>query len=423
MTIAAPVGLRRATAQAPDPAPDQDRIAELIEQLGGSDYAVRTAATVELIKCGPRALSALKEAADGDDFEVSVRARHLLTVFGALLLAGVEIELSADKASIAWNEPLELRLTMRNTLPHAANVPVDPSSADATGPATDARQVIAVLDVADFLHVVGPDGSEIPLHVDDINEDDEVARLVNGRAERAVIGHLPAGGSAVHAMSAFNRGFARYRMLRPGSYRIQMQYRPEWDDAELNAARVGAVNSNLLTIEVKSGAPDCVVDAPAPARLQLSRDGDEVVAVIQNTLDVTAWVNLNLSEDGEPPFAALVWRIGRGGEGDELTMVPRTASDTAKFDPGRLGEVQPGQSVEVARLTTGELENLAREHGWDAAGLRISGVYSNRTARPWQNRGAVTFRNPAKPADAVIGRLPLRLIAITLQSEPVEIDR
>ena len=71
-----------ATPAAADGVPPVDarpeRIAELIEQLGDSKYAVRERAQADLLRIGPPALDALTKALEHNDVEIAMRARYLL---------------------------------------------------------------------------------------------------------------------------------------------------------------------------------------------------------------------------------------------------------------------------------------------------------------------------------------------------------
>lgn len=58
-----------------------DRIADLIEKLGSSDFKVREQATEDLIKLGPVAASELKAAARSADVEIKTRAEKILASF------------------------------------------------------------------------------------------------------------------------------------------------------------------------------------------------------------------------------------------------------------------------------------------------------------------------------------------------------
>jgi hypothetical protein len=58
--------------------PQQQKIADLIKQLGSDDFATRDAASNELLKIGPEALPALKEALKSEDPSIQSYAEYLV---------------------------------------------------------------------------------------------------------------------------------------------------------------------------------------------------------------------------------------------------------------------------------------------------------------------------------------------------------
>lgn len=63
---------------ADEPAEQEAKIAKLIEQLGGAEFAVREKAQADLAKVGLEAFDALNEAQHHDDVEIALRARYLV---------------------------------------------------------------------------------------------------------------------------------------------------------------------------------------------------------------------------------------------------------------------------------------------------------------------------------------------------------
>jgi hypothetical protein len=57
-------------------------VVTLIRQLGHDDFAEREKASAALIKIGPPAIGALQEAAKGEDPEIRIRAKKILTLYG-----------------------------------------------------------------------------------------------------------------------------------------------------------------------------------------------------------------------------------------------------------------------------------------------------------------------------------------------------
>lgn len=64
------------------PASELNEVAELVEQLGSSDYPAREEATRRLIEVGEAAMSALQAATADSDLELARRARRILAVVG-----------------------------------------------------------------------------------------------------------------------------------------------------------------------------------------------------------------------------------------------------------------------------------------------------------------------------------------------------
>jgi hypothetical protein len=78
-----PVWLIAASASGGQDDPDQDRIRELVKQLGSEDYEEREEADRELRKIGKPAVEELRKAAESEDLEVRERAIEILKAIGA----------------------------------------------------------------------------------------------------------------------------------------------------------------------------------------------------------------------------------------------------------------------------------------------------------------------------------------------------
>jgi hypothetical protein len=70
----------KVSAQAPAAKEESARLARLIARLGSEDFREREEAARDLDKIGPRALDALRKAAESNDAEVCRRAGHLVSV-------------------------------------------------------------------------------------------------------------------------------------------------------------------------------------------------------------------------------------------------------------------------------------------------------------------------------------------------------
>jgi hypothetical protein len=67
-----------APAAKAEPTPQQQKIADLIKQLAADDFATRDAASNELLKIGPEALPALREALKSEDPSIQSYAEYLV---------------------------------------------------------------------------------------------------------------------------------------------------------------------------------------------------------------------------------------------------------------------------------------------------------------------------------------------------------
>jgi len=408
------------TADAPKCSDAQ--IDALIDQLGDQSYDVRTDATRELISCGPKAVEALREAAREGDLEITVRAKALLEVFEQLLFAGIDIELRASKTSVAWNEPIDLVLTLRNATTHSVNVPFSlPLSGDKDDPPY-LTQCTRMLDIADFLEVVGPSEQPVDLKVDDVNQDERLRAALDVRADDPPVGRLDPAQSIEYAVGQFNRGWARYPLLNQGDYRLRLVYQPEWNEDELNRAGVGRVESNSVNITVTKAAPESVRTSHAPARLVLERDGDRISARLQNLDDLPIHVNTLVATQSAPPAARLQWFAVTSSERTEVNINPEAPKGDA-FTRAKIVAAEPGEMLELGNLSVAQLAP-ADEHetpGTANPVIQLQARYINVTGIEWQRRNtAEQIGNPRAP-DALRTMLPFRMLVTTLESEPIRI--
>ncbi len=385
---------------------DDAKIQRLVEQLGSGSYSERVEATEQLIIVGPRATEALRDATRGDDFEVAIRARHLLRLMDELLFAGVSVELRASSTRIAWSDGFDLELRATNTTKHRARLPFEELGAFPPGGQDRLAQVSAMLDLADFLVVTGPDGNNVSLFVDDINEDPRMLAAVNRRIDDPPITSLAPHGARTHRVERFNRGWSRFRFLRAGDYHVQFVYQPQWDDAEMQQAGVGRVESNPVVITVTEPAPECVRRANAAASLRVDTKGDEFVATLMNRSDVPVWVNLNIVPGRSTPFASLRWSVARQGAIEELPA-PR-ASKASAFSNDRLKLLAPADRVELGRLPR------AAVTGGDECEVVVT--YTNVTGLAWQVQNADALRRHPGAPQSLRAPLPQRMLATALSA-------
>ncbi len=397
-------------AEPPEVSGDPD-IAQLIQQLGDRSFQVRAGASRRRCRRGPAARPALEKAARSEDFEVALRAKALLDVFDQLLFVGCAIDISVSKQRVAWDESFDLILTIRNQAAHSSTLPFDVSHRKEQPPAPEAEQVAAVLDLADLLEVVGPDGAPVAFHVDSTSSDPELEAVLRSRADASPTTRLEPGQSFRFQAVDFNRGWGRYPMFRKGTYRITLAYVPQWNDEEFARAGVGGVRSNTVELAITEGAPGAVVSPGAPPRLSLVHEQASVSARLLNCRDVPIWLNVNFGPGGSP-YASLRWVVYDGKEWRDCPPTGPSASRT-DFSRVRLLEIAPGQELEIGRA---DLADLRRAAGLNPdQPLFVRAVYSSLCDRAWQ-------RQKKDLPPALQQPLPARLLTTTLAGEPLRID-
>ena len=397
----------------------RSEIAGLVDKLGHHSPKVRDEATERLLDLGPAAITALKEAAAADDLETTLRAKALLAVFDQLLFAGaaVELEVSADR--IDWDDSVDLMVRVRNPSPYPVHLPFDRADRDETASERPARQVGDLLDVAEYLQVLAPNGDPVSLRVDDILQDDEVRAAVRVRVDDPPLTDLEPGGTHVHRVVGFNRGWARYPLLHSGAYRIQLVYQPQWSDDKLTGAQVGRVESNVVSITVGSPAPEVVRLARAPARLQLERRDDSVVLSLQNLDDLAVWVNVWLDPRECPPAARVAWSVQCGDAMEELGLaIPAGGADEEGFSRSKLVELDPGSAVELQRFPLSAAAGAARCPGSSGPdqSVAIRASYTNLTSFAWQREHAASLLGDPRAPEALRTPLPKRMLTTSLHS-------
>ncbi|MCH7719707.1 MAG: hypothetical protein IH988_01785 [Planctomycetes bacterium] len=387
------------------PPPDPGHVQELIRRLADPSYEVRTRATWELCALGPPAVGALRRAAQSDEFEIALRARSVLEVFEQIHFGGVEISLEASRNRLSWDETVDLTLTFKNVSAYPARVPLIVSPA--AGMSADVRQVTGVLDVADYLRVVGPRSEAVALHVDDITADPQVADAVEARIDGGPEATLDPGATLVYRVEDFNRGWARYPLLSAGTYSLQFVYIPPWDDERMAREEIGRVESNAIELRVTDDPPPVVNGPDLSAVLTLEWQNTAAVARLISTSDLPIAVNLNIDK-GQPPFAALTWQTASGPGWRDLTIAGRRHGEGLVFDSALVIEIVPGDAVEVGRVSRDELRAALGGDLHDLRSLRIRAEYSNRTGRQWLRRSAPRPNQPDHAPEPSPPTLPRR---------------
>jgi len=432
----------------------EDEIRALVTRLGDPSYAVRTEATRRLCMMGQRAIPALHRAADSGEFEIALGVRNILEVLDSLYFGGCSIRLDADRTRLAWDEPIELAVSIRNESAHPAHLPLDaadrrrsdgslegdigkPSQGASEKPGAvpvrgldHATQVGDLIDLADYLHVTAPDGRDIPLRVDDVRADRDVAEAIEWRANGGSVTELAPRAQAVYRVPRFNRGWARYPLLQPGVYRVVFDYDPQWEDEEFRQAGVGRVTSNVLELTVTKPAPAIVRQFNGETRLVVEQGDGRLVARLTNTDDLPVWINLNTCGD-QPPFAQIVWTVFAGERVEEVRLdrvTPAPLPEAFRLD--RVMELAPGDSLELQRIALADLFNAAGQAavapsppspGSPPAGpVIIRATWVNQTDPVWQQQQEPTpLGNPRAPA-ALRQPLPRRMLTGRLTSDPLE---
>jgi hypothetical protein len=328
----------------PQPA-NPSQLQTWIEQLGSPEYSVRQDAVTKLYAAGPSALKTLEAAAGGDDYEAALRARQVIERISQLFFVGARVSLHLDKASRPWSESFDVQVRIDNPTAVPIRLPFLNEDRGRLDTTVDATQVGTIMDLADFLEVSGAE-DHIALTLDDYRGREDIERSIDGRVYGEPSCWLQPGAHLTLNLQKFNRGWARYRMLRSGVYQIRFNYVPEWDVPELRAAGLGHVKSQPVQLEITTAAPQALIDARRPLDCALAVQGTDVVMTLISTHDRPIGVNLNLGDRRQRPFANVrwVWRSGSGS--GEIDVTPKPAALTAD----KVRTLQPGQRVELLRM-------------------------------------------------------------------------
>lgn len=378
--------------------PSAERIAQLVRDLGDASYARRTEATRALCAIGSPAAAALERVANGQDTEVALRAQAVLRVLRRLMFGGVEVRLALSKTKIAWDEPVDLTITLTNRSTFPARVPFEIDPLTRGKVAGDGRQVGDMLDVAEYLRVVDARDASVGLVVDDIMGDEAVVRVVEHRIDVGPIAELAPSQSVSITARAMNRGWARYRLLDAGAYTIVLDYVPAWDDEVLAAQQAGRVVSNTVTLTVTAGAPATISRRGIDATVSVERDKGSWVARLTNRSDRTLLINTNFG--ASTPFAQALWVHELGVQRHEVPVERRAGASWHDFDPAKLASLPAGGSLTLARIGGDALRRALADAGAMLEGDRwtLHFEYDNLCDRRWQKRqGTALIGNDDAP--------------------------
>ncbi len=399
-----------------------EQVRELVRSLGDPSYKSRVDATRRLCAIGPRATAALKRAREGKEPEIALRAGKLLEAFEQLLFSGMEITLRISKKRITWDEPVDLIVTMANRSAYDSLVPVTLPIDGANSPDNEhARQVAGMIDLGDWLLVRAPGGKEVSLHADDIDAEPAVADVVRQRLEEAPIGTLPPGESVTLTLPAFNRGWARFRMLDKGRYSVRLVYVPQWEDDQLLTNRVGAVESNVATVDVTSTAPSTVSRRGRERSLTVSIRGTDVRASLTNHLDRAVHINTHFGTG--VPFAKGVWIAMSGDTRREVSVHADLPSLWQQFDSALIVKVPPGGTIVLAETPWTDLRQRLTEAGADfgTGHWTLQFSYGNLLDRKWQRRHPAEQSGGNQLPPGLRDPLPLWMPVTRLTSEAVAV--
>lgn len=391
---------------------DAAEIAALVGDLSNPSYTVRSNATRRLCGVGMAAAEPLRAVAAGGDAEAAIRAKRVLSVLDRLMFSGVDVHVSFDKASIAWDGAVNLLLTFTNRSPYLARVPflLDPNRRAELG--DDPCQVGDMLDAAEWLRVRDPKGRDVELRVDDATTDPSVLAAVHGRLGGGPVSELQPGQRASLLVRFFNRGWARFRTLDRGAYTIVLDYVPPWEDDALAAQRVGRVVSNEVTLTVTQGAPETVSRGGVESSVDMRREGDAFVATFTNRSDLPSIANTNFG--GVPPFAdgRWVWELDTNRQEVPVGRIAGTA--WTDFDAARLVEVPPGGTIELARMAIRELRRTLAEARVpvDRGEGEVHFAYLNLCDRAWQSRQGTSLSGNTDVPAVLRAPLSRRLMSV-----------
>lgn len=400
-----------------------EEIAALIAALGDRAYAKRDEAQRRLIAIGPPAIDALRTARGQESYEIRARAQRVLAILQSLFFAGVEVELKFSKASIVWDEPVDLTVKLTNRSRYDARVPFElDTSPRGDHDADDLHQLGLMFDVGEYLTVIGPQSREIDSRLDDVTSEAAAAKVIEARLDDGPVNVLRPGQSATVVLRTFNRGWARYPLLEAGTTVVKFLYQPGWpEDAlygELRDKRAWVVSGKEAEVTVTTGAPSVVSRSGREARLNLAREGDHWIARLTCTLDVPIRVNTNLGNG--LPFAACHWVGDFGDTKLRVSAAPARPMSLSDFDRKRIVRVQPGEVVDIARIEVARLaETFAARGGDPDSKWTLQVDYLNLCNRTWQRRERAALAKQANVPDILREPLPRRMLVLHLISPTV----
>ncbi|MGD2107935.1 MAG: hypothetical protein PVI86_00960 [Phycisphaerae bacterium] len=399
----------------------RDEMVSLINDLSHPSYERRLFATRRLCTVGASAREELQAGAESDDIERVLRCKAILNVLDRLMFNGVDLTLAFAKTKIAWDEPTDLHITMLNQTKYPTRVPFEIERSDDAKPGDDARQVGDMLDVGDLVHVYGDAGLDLDLTVDDIRDSPDVVAAVQRRLDGGPASVLAPGERVTFIVRAFNRGWARYRLLDKGTYTVKLEYVPRWNDEVLIEQGVGRVVSNTASITVTTSAPKTVARSGMEASITIQRRDKRVVASITNHYDRVRVINKHFGSSA--PFAVGHWIWEADGKTERIPQETEPNGSWGDFDAKLLVEVPPGGTLDLASLGIDKLVRRLEDAGADlnAAHGTIHFGYSNLCDRQWQMRQGGPLTDNANVPAVFRAVLPREVLSTTLNSNRIPV--
>jgi hypothetical protein len=220
---------------------------------------------------------------------------------------------------------------------------------------------------------------------------------------------------------AFNRGWARYRLLDKGTYTVKLEYVPRWNDEVLIEQGVGRVVSNTASITVTTSAPKTVARSGMEASITIQRRDKRVVASITNHYDRVRVINKHFGSSA--PFAVGHWIWEADGKTERIPQETEPNGSWGDFDAKLLVEVPPGGTLDLASLGIDKLVRRLEDAGADlnAAHGTIHFGYSNLCDRQWQMRQGGPLTDNANVPAVFRAVLPREVLSTTLNSNRIPV--
>lgn len=398
-------------------------VSALITSLASRDSDERAAATIALCRAHRHARSALREAARGDDVELADRAKHLLQLFDRLWFNGAHLELSFNKKQIPWNEPALLNVTVRNRSDYIVRLPFPRPRAGSISVDKTPRadQVGVMLDLADWLIVEKHDGSKwtgpLGLTADYSMGDTDIVGAVESRVKDGwPDSTISPGATEIIRLPEFNRGWARFRMLDAGRYRVRLDFAPFWNEPSLDREKVGRVVSNWAELEVTKSAPAAVSRREMQASIGLELTAGAITASLVNRLDLPIHVSINMGQAF--PFAQVTWLVS-DPDGNSIDLPARELrpDELSTFSGERLVELAPGSRIRLASIPLSALREAAADRGLTGEiqlGFSYRNLLDNDSQARFSDRLVVGGSTPA----VLRSRLPNRMLVTSLTADP-----